>query len=60
MPDTEEMARDLTVIYLQIHSDKDISEGELIKKYKETFEKFKNMLADPPCTATLKSRGLYF
>lgn len=48
MPNDEEIARDLTVIYLQNNFDKNLSPENLIEKYKETYEKFEDILNNQP------------
>lgn len=48
MPNDEEIARDLTVIYLQNNFDENLSPKNLIEKYKETYEKFEDILNNQP------------
>ncbi|MGJ0908850.1 hypothetical protein [Clostridium botulinum] len=48
MPNDEQIARDLTVIYLQNNFDKNLSPEDLIEKYKETYEKFEDILRNEP------------
>jgi hypothetical protein len=48
MPDDCDIARDLTVIYLQNNFDKNLSPEDLIKKYKETYKKFEDILSNEP------------
>ncbi|OAA93044.1 hypothetical protein [Clostridium coskatii] len=47
MPDTEDIARDLTVIYLQNNFNKNLSPEDLVKKYKEVYKKFENASKEP-------------
>lgn len=56
MPDNNEIARDLTVIYLQKHSKENVSMEELLKEYKETHKKFEDILKDPPAKVKILDR----
>jgi len=47
MPSNNEIARDLTVLYLQNNYVKNLSPKDLIKLYKETHKKFEDLLAEP-------------
>lgn len=48
MPNDEQIARDLTVLYLQNNFDINLSPEDLIKMYKETYEKFEDILSNEP------------
>ena len=48
MPTDSEIARDLTVIYLQNHYDKNVSDKDLIEKYRETYKKFEDVFNSEP------------
>lgn len=48
MPNNSDIARDLTVIYLQNNYDKNLSPEDLIKLYKETYKKFEDTLKKQP------------
>lgn len=56
MPDDCDIARDLTVIYLQNNFDKNLSPENLIKKYKETYKKFEDLLSEPAPTVQIFDR----
>ncbi len=48
MPNDEQIARDLTVIYLQNNYDENLSPEDLIKTYKETYKKFEDTFKNQP------------
>lgn len=60
MPDNEEMARDLTVIYLQKHIDENVSKEDLIKNYNETYKSFISLLSEPPSKVVFHDRSEFF
>lgn len=47
MPNNNDIARDLTVIYLQNNFDVNLSPKELVQKYKETYKIFEDELKEP-------------
>lgn len=47
MPDNDNIARDLTVIYLQNNFDANLSPKELVQKYKEIYKMFEDELKEP-------------
>lgn len=47
MPNNNDIARDLTVIYLQNDFDVNLSPKELVQKYKETYKIFEDELKEP-------------
>lgn len=47
MLDNNDIARDLTVIYLQNNFDTSLSPKDLIQKYKETYKMFEDELKQP-------------
>jgi len=59
MPDNNEIARDLTVIYLQNRYNKNVSDQDLVKKYKETYEKFEVIL-NPVSKVTFLDQNALF
>lgn len=48
MTTDKDIARDLTVIYLQNNYDENLSPEDLIKLYKETYTKFENVFNSQP------------
>ena len=60
MPNNNEIARDLTVIYLQTHCDKNLSPEDLIKLYKETNKKFEDLLEEPPAKVIFFDKNKLF
>ena len=60
MPSNNEIARDLTVIYLQNNYDKNLSPEDLIKLYKETHKKFEDLLAEPLAKVILFDKNKLF
>jgi hypothetical protein len=48
MPDKDEIARDLTIIYLQNNFDKNLSPEDLVQKYKETYKLFEDAFKNEP------------
>lgn len=47
MPNNNDIARDLTVIYLQNNFDVNLSPKDLVQKYKETYKIFEDELKEP-------------
>ncbi|WP_294363709.1 hypothetical protein [uncultured Clostridium sp.] len=47
MPNNNDIARDLTVIYLQNNFYVNLSPKELVQKYKETYKIFEDELKEP-------------
>ncbi|SCJ98935.1 Uncharacterised protein [uncultured Clostridium sp.] len=47
MLDNNDIARDLTVIYLHNNFDTNLSPKELVQKYKETYKMFEDELKEP-------------
>lgn len=60
MPDNKDIARDLTVIYLQNNFDSSLSPEDLIKEYKETYKKFEDALEEPVSKVTFLDRNSLF
>ena len=58
MPSNNEIARDLTVLYIQSNYDKNLSPEDLIKLYKETNKKFEDLLKEPPAKVKSFDRSL--